>query len=335
MAESILVLTHADETGSALTKASLEAVTAGKELAAQTRRFAHHRHRRGGCECGCAGGRGCGCTHPYCGRRGVCAAALCERCRCVRGALQSCASDHRAGAGQFAFCARHGRRCTSPWRMRRYAHHGHSREGSMEATRWFYRQRIEAVLTRSARPWFLLLDAGTHAVFAGESGEAQVETVAVELPVMRTTVTGMRVPAQDAQTIRPDAKMLFVAGAGWTKKQADGQVHATEAGELILKFPAQGGGVAGQLQVAGRPGRRRELRSPISDTPESDWTNGIDSAARQGAFDLLPWRGAARGGLAIHWRTAGDLARSELRMDARQGGRGLRGRCVPRDDEGE
>ena len=33
--ESILVLTHADETGSAPTKASLEAVTAGQELAAQ------------------------------------------------------------------------------------------------------------------------------------------------------------------------------------------------------------------------------------------------------------------------------------------------------------
>jgi hypothetical protein len=34
MAESILVLTHADEMGSALTKGSLEAVAAGKELAA-------------------------------------------------------------------------------------------------------------------------------------------------------------------------------------------------------------------------------------------------------------------------------------------------------------
>ena len=28
---------------------------------------------------------------------------------------------------------------------------------------------------------------------------------------------------RDAQTIRPDAKLLFVAGAGWTKKQTDGQ----------------------------------------------------------------------------------------------------------------
>jgi electron transfer flavoprotein alpha subunit len=30
--------------------------------------------------------------------------------------------------------------------------------------------------------------------------------------------------------------MLLVAGAGWTKKQADGQIHAAEAGELILGF---------------------------------------------------------------------------------------------------
>src|SRR5271157_5701262 len=33
--ETILVLTHADDTGSALSKASLETVTAGKELAAR------------------------------------------------------------------------------------------------------------------------------------------------------------------------------------------------------------------------------------------------------------------------------------------------------------
>ena len=43
--ESILVLTHADESGSALTKHSLEAVTAGVELAARLERAAHDRHR--------------------------------------------------------------------------------------------------------------------------------------------------------------------------------------------------------------------------------------------------------------------------------------------------
>ncbi len=65
---------------------------------------------------------------------------------------------------------------------------------------------------------------------------AQVEQVAVELPLLRTTVSGIRAPMQNAQTIRPDAKMLFVTGAGWTKKQPDGQIHAVEAGELILGF---------------------------------------------------------------------------------------------------
>ncbi len=108
--------------------------------------------------------------------------------------------------------------------------------GSIEVSRWFYRQRIEAVITRAARPWILLLDAGTHAAFEGEKGHVVVEQVVVSLPSLRTTVTGMRVPAQDAQTIRPDARMLFVAGAGWTKKQPDGQVHAAQAAGIILNF---------------------------------------------------------------------------------------------------
>ena len=107
---------------------------------------------------------------------------------------------------------------------------------TVEATRWFYRQRVEAVIRRDVRPWFLLLDAGTHAAFAGESKTVQIEQVAVTLPALRTTVSGFRAPALDAQTIRPDAKMLFVAGAGWTKKQPDGQIHVGKAGELILGF---------------------------------------------------------------------------------------------------
>ena len=40
--ESILVLTHADESGSALTRASLEAVAAARELAPKAFRFADH-----------------------------------------------------------------------------------------------------------------------------------------------------------------------------------------------------------------------------------------------------------------------------------------------------
>jgi electron transfer flavoprotein alpha subunit len=50
---------------------------------------------------------------------------------------------------------------------------------------------------------------------------------------------------QDAQTIRPDAKLLFVAGAGWTKKQLDSQIHANEAGDLILGFVRAAGASLG------------------------------------------------------------------------------------------
>ncbi len=56
---------------------------------------------------------------------------------------------------------------------------------------------------------------------------AQIERTDVEQPALRTTVTGPKAPKQDAQTIRPDAKMLFVAGAGWTKKQPDGPGSAS------------------------------------------------------------------------------------------------------------
>ncbi|MFY9726772.1 MAG: electron transfer flavoprotein subunit alpha [Bryobacteraceae bacterium] len=110
-----------------------------------------------------------------------------------------------------------------------------ARDGAPAVTRWFYRQRMEAVLTRSARPWMVLLDAGCFAPWSGEAaGAAQVEFVAVEAPQSRTTVTGIRAPKADEQTIRPDAKLLFVAGAGWTKKQPDGAVHVEEAQQLIL-----------------------------------------------------------------------------------------------------
>ena len=67
-------------------------------------------------------------------------------------------------------------------------------------------------------------------------GAAAVEQVSVAAPATRTTVTGYQAPKADEQTIRPDAKMLLVAGAGWTKKQGDGAVHAAEAEQLILGF---------------------------------------------------------------------------------------------------
>jgi electron transfer flavoprotein alpha subunit len=110
------------------------------------------------------------------------------------------------------------------------------RNGVPAVTRWFYRQRMEGVLTRSQRPWIILLDAGCVPAWSGEPAHATVETVAVSAPETRTTVTGTRSSEAGVETIRPDAKLLFVAGAGWTKKQGDGATHAAEAEKLILDF---------------------------------------------------------------------------------------------------
>jgi electron transfer flavoprotein alpha subunit len=110
--------------------------------------------------------------------------------------------------------------------------------GALRVTRWFYRQRMVAELARTQRPWLLALDTGCHAAYQGAPGKASAELIPVALgdSHVRTTVTGLRSPGTTQQTIRPDAKLLFVAGAGWTKKQKDGQSHAKEAEQLILGF---------------------------------------------------------------------------------------------------
>lgn len=114
-------------------------------------------------------------------------------------------------------------------------------EGKLQVQRWYYRQRMEAALSRPQRPWIILVDPGSQPVFNCARGTADLESVSVSLPdaTRRTTVVGVRAPASDAQTIRPDAKLLFVTGAGWTKKQADGQTHVPEAEQLIRTFLQQ------------------------------------------------------------------------------------------------
>lgn len=241
--ESILVLTHVDETGSALTKASLEAVTAGLELAARL-------------------------SAPL--AIGIIAADVTNLSKGLPSAkllavsgeafaqprystdAAACVALSRAAAATIVLAptsARFSRIAAGvAYRLGGFIDtHITAISGTttVEATRWFYRQRVEAVVTRDTRPWFLLLDAGTHTAYSGAPGSAQAEQVSVELPAIRTTVSGIRAPMQDAQTIRPDAKMLFVTGAGWTKKQPDGQIHTAEASDLILGFLRQTGASLG------------------------------------------------------------------------------------------
>ncbi|MBL8234612.1 MAG: electron transfer flavoprotein subunit alpha [Bryobacterales bacterium] len=113
------------------------------------------------------------------------------------------------------------------------------------ATRWYYRQRIEASFTRTVRPWFLLVESGIAKPFEALPGTAaEVEPVAVAA-ASRTEVRGFESPQTGEQTIRPEAALLYVAGAGWTKKQKDGAVHMERAGGLILGFVRASGASLG------------------------------------------------------------------------------------------
>jgi electron transfer flavoprotein alpha subunit len=241
--ETILVLTHAalsdefsTESGSALSRASLEAVTAGKELAerlsatltigivAADAAAAASSFASTGARLLAVSGEAFAQA-----RYASDAAAVEALCRTAKATIVLAPGTSRVTRVAAGVAHRLGGFIDTHITAL-------SGKESVEASRWFYRQRIEAVISRNVRPWFLLLDAGTHAAFEGESQPVQIEQVAVELPALRTTVSGFRAPQQGQQTIRPDAKMLFVAGAGWTKKQPDGQVRVSEAGDLILGF---------------------------------------------------------------------------------------------------
>jgi electron transfer flavoprotein alpha subunit len=248
--ESILVLTHADDSGSALTKASLEAVTAGKGLAASlnaslTIGIVAVDALRAATALASAGARllavfGEAFAQPRYASDAVACEALCRAANATIVLAPGSSRFTRVAAGvahrlggfidtHITAIAQQAPGAPGPSLLG-------TGECRLEASRWFYRQRIEATLTRDTRPWFLLLDSGTNAPFFGELGSVEVEQIQVQLPTLRTTVSGLRAPTQTAQTIRPEAKLLLVAGAGWTKKQLDGQTHPTEAGDLILNF---------------------------------------------------------------------------------------------------
>lgn len=235
--ESILVLTHADETNAALTKASLEAITAGQQLAARlsaTLTIGIVAADASPLSKGLPGKVIAVSGEAFAQPRYATDAAACEAlCRSAAATIVLAPGSSRFA--RIAAGVAHRLNGLIDTHITALAA-SDSKPGTIEATRWFYRQRIEAVLTRDARPWFLLLDSGTHAPYAGADPTQSIEEVKVDLPALRTTVTGIRAPKQDQQTIRPDAKLLFVTGAGWTKKQPDGQVHTAEAAPLILDF---------------------------------------------------------------------------------------------------
>ncbi|HEX8925297.1 MAG TPA: hypothetical protein VF786_05865 [Terriglobales bacterium] len=244
--EKILVLTHVDETGSGLPKAALEAVAAGVELSkslgaslaigvigTEAQSAANSLAGTGARMLAVSGAE-------FAQARYATDCVACEAiCRAAEPTLVLAPSTSRFSRVVPGVAHRIGGVVDT------HISTVANESGVISVGRWFYRQRMEAVLRRETRPWFMLLDSGTRAAWSGEAGTATVENVAVTIPALRTTVSGVRAPKQDEQTIRPDAKILFVAGAGWTKKQSDGQVHAQEAESLILGFLRNSGASLG------------------------------------------------------------------------------------------
>ena len=231
--ETILVLAHV-EADSALAKPALEALTAAKSLGGQIVVGLVGGQAQAAADqiAGCGAARilavaGDAFTQP---RYATDAAAAEALCRAAGAPIVIAPSTTRWARALPGVAYRLGGRVDT------HATNVVDRDGAPAVTRWFYRQRMEAVLARAQRPWLLLIDSGCFAAFNGTPGAAVVESVTVEPPPTRTKVIGVQAPKADEQTIRPEAELLFVAGAGWTKKQADGAAHAAEAASMILAF---------------------------------------------------------------------------------------------------
>jgi len=236
--DTIVFLAHTESDG-ALAKASLEALTAAQTLAQGL--GASLAVGLFGADVAAAAKAVAGCGATLYGVSGEAfavsryatdAAAMEALCQAAKANIILAADDARISRAIPGVAARLGARIDT------HVTGLAAKDGSPVATRGYYRQRLTAEITRSARPWCLTIAGGCFAAYAGAPGDAAV--TAVDVPVTaaltRTTLKAVIAPSADEQTIRPDAKLLFVAGAGWTKKQADGATHAADAAELILGF---------------------------------------------------------------------------------------------------
>ena len=112
--------------------------------------------------------------------------------------------------------------------------------------RWAYRQRILTTFTRAAKPWVVVTDPSLFGEICAKLGATPEALAPAAAQASRTTVNGVVAAGNGgASTIKPDAKLLFVAGAGWTKKQADGATHLEEAAATITGFISKAGASLG------------------------------------------------------------------------------------------
>ena len=119
-------------------------------------------------------------------------------------------------------------------------------DGKAVARRWVYRQRIFTAFSRAARPWVIVTDPSLFGEICAKVGAEEAAFAEAADAATRTAVVGEESAVTGGEsTIKPDSPLLFVAGAGWTKKQADGAVHSAEAAATIKEFLAASGASLG------------------------------------------------------------------------------------------
>ncbi len=250
MSENILFLAHVDESGSKLPKAAYEALTAAMQLAA---------HVGGSLTIGLLGEHIEAASDTVAGigarilavsgadfaqpRYATDAAAVEAICRAVPCSIVIAPATSRFSRIMAGVTLRvNGKIDTHVTSLE-------VMDSKLTAKRWFYRQRLEAVIQRDSRPWFLLMDSGCAEPWAAPSSAMKPQVDMIDVPITaemtRTRFSSTRSPHSTAQTIRPDAKLLFVAGAGWTKKQSDGKTHVNQAETMILDFLKHSGASLG------------------------------------------------------------------------------------------
>ena len=119
-------------------------------------------------------------------------------------------------------------------------------DGRVVARRWVYRQRIFTSFSRAARPWVIVTDPSLFDDICAKAGVEAAPFAEGAAADTRTVVNGVENAGTGGEsTIKPDSKLLFVAGAGWTKKQADGALHLDEAAAAITGFLGRSGASLG------------------------------------------------------------------------------------------
>ena len=339
--ESILVLTHVDEAGSTLTKASLEAVAAGLELSRQTAVAAYHRHRRRKCRSRCNAVAATAARiltvsgEAFAQARYATDAAACEAlCRAA-------GSHHRPRSGQCPLCTSRSWRGSPSWRIHRHSHHRPLNLGATRshplvlspAHRSSNQPRCAAVVSAARR-------RHSRTVRSRDLAWHRSNQLPSLFRPFDTTVEGFRSPMRGRANHPPRRAASLRRRRRLdqeTARRPDPRRRRRRT-DPLASFVSQ----TPPWEAANRWWTKKEGGSgddqpvlPFLTHLNQIGQTGCNAAPCQGPLYLLSWRRTPRCRLAFHRRTPRHQSRRKLRLDAWQGRRRLRRRCVSGDIEGQ